>query len=130
MTLPIPFPVYGYVYNSNGDKLTDVTITAESLTNPQGSETGTSDANGVYYIPLTDICNDGDTIQVSGDYKGEDLITTFVLDVGTAGEELDINLEESMNSGDIYINTHRDYGNELYIWTPNVEESHMKTSDY
>jgi len=127
MTLSFPFPVYGYVYDSNNQLVgAGATVTATGDT----SGTDITDTDSKYIINLMDYASSGGTVTVTCDYLGETISSAFKLIVSNPGKNLNLILNEAINSNDIYLNTHHKYGNELFMFTPYNKESWCKTSDY
>ena len=126
MTLSFPYVLYGYVYDSNGNILEGVTVSATG----DSSTSDDSDSSGKYTMNLMDYASSGGTITVSCDYEGETTNTTFKLVISDPGKSLNLTLEESKTTGEIYINTHKHYGNELYIFDNWVQDGYIKTCDY
>ena len=129
MTLPFPWPVYGEVYDSNGDLVgSGYTVTATG----DSAATDTTDTNGVYVINMQDYASSGGNVTVTADVLGESFSASFTVSLRDAGKEQDVNLVEADEANDIYLNTHRNYGDDVYIFSP--DEDHlgtwMKTSSY
>jgi len=126
--IPISFPylVYGYVYHSNLEYAigTTINITGYSTT------TGDVDSNGQYIINLENQEISGTTLTVTANHDGETYSHSFKLNISKPGENLNITLKEAINPNNIYVNTHKHYGNECYIFTPYDKEIWCKTSDY
>jgi len=127
MPLPFPYPMYGYLYDSNGDILASGTIIANS---GNKALTMTSNSIGKYVDNLMDYAYSGCTMTVNADGKGETYSSTFKLVVSDMGKNLNITLEEANLVNDISLNTYRKYGNEVYIFNSNIQKGHLKTIDY
>ena len=126
MTLSIPWISLGYVYDSSGDVVEGVTVTITG----DSPTTDDTDSSGRYMANLMDYASSGGTISLSCDGKGETTTDSFTLVLSDPGKQTDLTLQEAILSNDISLNTHHNYGNELYIFNSYVEDGHLKTSDY
>lgn len=95
MTLAGTYVVYGYIYNEDGSAANGATVTIVDVTTNQGTETATTDTNGVYQINIQGIASDGDDILVeamlsTGYVYGE----CFTLDLYESPKNIDITVEE------------------------------------
>ena len=125
--ISFPYPVWGHVYNSNNKLVgAGITITATGDT----TNTDVTNADSKYIIDLMGYASSGGNVTIICNHLGETISSTFKLIVSNPGKNLDIVLMEAINAGDIYVNTHNLYGNELYINTPYNTELWCKTSDY
>ena len=97
MTLPLPYIIEGYVYDSNNAAVDGATVSATDSTNPQGAATTTTDASGRYYLDIMNYADDGSTIRVYSSSGGEFKDTTFTLDVGHAFKNIDLTLAQGDN---------------------------------
>jgi PKD repeat protein len=89
-----PFPVYGTLTDSSGNPLpSGVTVTVRDQT--RGTQTSVSTESGGYYqadlLDVPDSAN-GDLIEVSCSYDGEDNAKTFVLDTSATSREVSFSL--------------------------------------
>jgi len=126
MTIPFPWPVYGTVKNSANDLIVGVTVTATE----NGNSSDVTDSDGKYLIDLREIGSDGNQVTMSCSYNGEKHTGTFTINVSNPGQKYNIILEEARNKGDIYINTHYNYNDEMYVFNDYKKEGHLKTSEY
>ena len=126
MTLSFPYVLYGYVYDSNGDIIEGATVNATGDT----STSDDTDSDGKYTMNLMDYASSGGTVTVTCDYEGESKSTSFTLVITDPGKSLNLTLEEGIEEGDIYLNTNKNYGNEVYLFNNWEEEGSLKTSDY
>ena len=89
-----PFPVYGYIKNSDGNALpAGVSVVVKDLT--KGTQiTVTTQSGGYYQADLFNLpnCEDGDSIQVSCSYNNEENSKTFTLDVSETSKEISFSL--------------------------------------
>ena len=126
MTLSFPYVLYGYVYDSNGDIIEGATVNATGDT----STSDDTDSDGKYNMNLMNYASSGGTVTVTCEYEGEGTSSSFTLVITDPGKSLDLTLNEANDSNNIYLNTHKGYGNELYIFNSYEKEGHIKTSDY
>ncbi len=85
-----PFPVTGNIKNSSGSYIpAGVSVTVKDIT--RGTQMSvTTQSNGYYQADLFNLpeCADGDIIEVSCSYAGEDNAKTFTLDVSDTSKQL------------------------------------------
>ena len=123
----MPYPVYGYIYDSNGDLVTSGSV---SLTSGSTTLTVVTNSGGKYVGNIDDYAYSACTMNVNAKGYGEDANTSFKVIISDRMKNLDLTLQEANDSGDIYINTHRNYDNNLYIFNSWNRKGHSKTSDY
>lgn len=99
MPLPVPYFVYGYIYESDGSTPVDGATISVSATG--GSDTDISDSNGKYQIEISQISSDGDTITVSTTY-GVGASDTFTLDLADMVKQMDLTLSTAVVGFIIY----------------------------
>ena len=123
----MPYPVYGYLYDSNGN-----IVKSGSVYMTSGSNTLSvySNSGGKYVANIDDYAYSGCTMNITSKGYGEDKSSSFKVVISDRMKNLDISLEEANDLGDIYINTHRDYDNNVYIFNSWSRKGHSKTSDY
>lgn len=128
MSLPFPWPIYGYISDSNEDKLANAYITVKS------GNTGTpitviSNSGGKYAANLMNVGYSGCTMIVNANGDGERYADSFKLVIGDLGKNQDIILREAEQPADISLSTAKRYGNDLFIFSPYNKESWLKTID-
>lgn len=92
MTLPVPYMVYGHIYNSNGTVADGAGVNAQDITAGGAFVNTTTDANGRYQLNLQTIATDGNTIRVNASRLGATNTTTFVLDISYAAKLINLTL--------------------------------------
>jgi hypothetical protein len=128
MTLDNPFPVFVILADNKIDNnnITSSWVYAKDITNPQGSASGQTDANGRTAVELMDVATNGDIIQVYDDtFEYE-----FVLDISGLIPRI-YAYQNAKLPGDIHSSNYY-YDNELYLHTDNYvkKDINLKTSDY
>jgi len=126
MTLPFPYPVYGYIQDSNGELISGAMVMLED-TSPSSS---TSDSSGKYVINIQNIAGIGNTLTIKAEYYGEKYDDSWVVSVTAPAKRLDIKLKEARYVGPIAINSSRNVNNSLYILGTNSQYSWLKTIEY
>ena len=126
MSLPFPFPTYGYILDSNGDKIVSGALYLTSGTN---TLTVISNSGGKYIGNIMNYAYSGCTFYITSKEDGEKLDYSFKVIMLDRGKKVDLSLTEAMNAGNICINTTKKYGNELYIFTPYGTDIWLKTSE-
>jgi hypothetical protein len=128
MTLPFPWPIYGKLTDSGGTPISGATILASG---GNGHITTTTNNDGDYAVNMMNDADDSDEITVTSDWLGEGYTGLVTVNVVHPGNNLDITLEEAQVAGNIYINTNRAYGKNVYIFTPiDNKQAWCKTGDY
>ena len=125
ISIPFPWPVYGYVYDSNGTRLAGAKVTLSS----GSSITVISNSGGKYVGNLMSIGYSGGKISVYAVGDGERYSDSFTITLKDVGKNLNITLKEAGLPNNISLNTCKAYGNELYMFTPWSKESYLKTID-
>ncbi len=128
MTLNNPFPVFVILSDNKIDdnNIPSHWVYAQDITNPQGSASGQTDANGRTAIELMDVATNGDVIQIYDDlFKYE-----FILDISGTIPRI-YAYQNAKKIGDIYSSSYY-YGDELYLHADNYvkKDINLKTSDY
>ncbi|HHO57515.1 MAG TPA: carboxypeptidase regulatory-like domain-containing protein, partial [Thermoplasmatales archaeon] len=89
-----PFPVYGYIKDSDGDALpAGVSVVVKDIT--KGTQiTVATQAGGYYQADLFNLenCEDGDSIEVSCSYNNEENSKVFTLNVAETSKNISFNL--------------------------------------
>ena len=127
MSLPFPYPAYGYLYDSNGDTVSSGTI---ALTSGTSTLSVTSNSGGKYIGNLMNYAYSGCTMNLSSVVDGEMASESFKLVISDRAKNLNVTLTEANLPNNISLNTFKNYGNEVYIFNNWDEEGHLKTSDY
>ena len=126
MTLPIPYPVYGIVTDSNGTPLEGVTVSISDI----AVSSNTTDSSGKYLINIQKITSIGNSVTISASCSGERFEKQWTVSVTGPGKRFDIALEEARLPGPIVLNTYGHYDHSLYILGTNTRMSHLKTIEY
>jgi len=127
MSIGMPYPVYGYLYDSNGNIVASGSI---NLTSGSTTLTIVSNSGGKYIGNIDNYAYSGCTMNITSTGYGEDKSSSFKVVISDRMKNLNISLEEANDLGDIYINTNRDYDNNVYIFNSWNRKGHSKTSDY
>jgi len=88
MVLPVPFWTFGYIYSSNGS--TPSVGATVLLYGSLDSGNTTSVTGGFYQYNIQNVCNDGDTITVSGSKGANEGSDSFVLDVSDSSTQQNV----------------------------------------
>ena len=125
MTLPIPFPIYGYIKDSNGDIIPNLSfeISGTSIVTVQ------SDASGKYLYNIQDIATEGNSITLSASYLGEHISVSWIVSLTPPAKNIDIQLQDSLSIGEKTLNAYRSVGDDAYLFTSTSTESILKISD-
>ena len=126
MALPIPYPVYGVVTDSNGTPLIGVTVTMSDI----ATSSNTTDSSGRYLINIQNITSIGNSLTIAASCSGERFEKHWTVSVTGPGKRFDIALEEARLPKSIVLNTYRHYHRSLYILGTNTQVSHLKTIEY
>jgi hypothetical protein len=86
MSLPVPYLVYGYIYE-DGSPVEDAIVHAEGTVTTVST---TSDASGKYKLNLQTCADDGDSVEVRAFYNGKYNNDTFTLDVGSSFKQINL----------------------------------------
>ena len=86
-----PFPVYGYVKDSDGNAVSGAEVVVKDVSKSTQISVYT-ESNGYYQADLFDLqnCEDGDIIEVYCSYDNEDDSETFTLDVSQLSKEINL----------------------------------------
>jgi len=125
MTLPIPFPIYGYTKDSNGDIIPNLGITVSG----QSIVTTESDANGKYLINIQNLVSEGEKLTIYASYLGEHTQVDWIVSLTPPAKQIDIELQDSTTAGEVTLNAYRSFGNSAYIYTSTDVNSYLKISD-
>jgi hypothetical protein len=126
MPIGMPWPTYGYLYDSNGDIIVSGAL---YLTSGVNTLTITSNSGGKYVGNIMNYAYSGCTFFITSKEDGEKSNYSFKVVVSDRGKKVDTTLTEAMNAGNICINTTKKYGNNLYMFTPYGSDTWLKTSE-
>ena len=83
MPIPIPFFVYGNIYDGNRAVISGATVSVST------EETDTN-SDGAYQLNIQDVATDGASVTVYASYTGRNARKSFTLDVGDVAKNIDI----------------------------------------
>jgi len=126
MTLPFPYPLYGFIYDSNHTLVAEASVSVSDIS----SKNTSTDSEGKYVLDIQDITSIGNTLSISASYLGEKYDLDWTVDVISPGKRLDITLQEARTVGSILLNTSRGYNNSLYVFNSDSNFGWLKTSEY
>lgn len=93
-TLDQPFPVYGYIKDSNGNAIPGgIDVTIKDVTKSTQMSISTQ-SNGYYQANLSNLgnCENGDSIEIYCSYQNEDNAKTFALNVAQPSKNVSFSL--------------------------------------
>jgi hypothetical protein len=97
MAIQIPYPIYGYIKDSNGKPTAGVTVTVREAVTGQ-TKVDVTDELGRYSVTL-DNYRDGDEVQITAGNAA----VTRAIDIRSGGIQVDLNLLALGNSNSNYM---------------------------
>ena len=127
MTLPIPFPIYGYVYNSNNELLAGAEVVIS------GSSAGistTTTSEGKYMLNIQDIASENSDINIYSRGYGEHTSGNWSVSLSSPSKKIDIVLEDTLTPGEKILNSYYTINsNECYLFSSLDQDEYLKISD-
>ena len=102
MTLAVPYPVYGFIYEG-GSPVSGANVHARDETDDQGVADYTTCADGKFQINLQDNATDGSTIRVFAFYDGKYKHETFTIDISEGAKRVDLTVEQQSISDKVWM---------------------------
>ena len=125
MTLPIPFPIYGEIRDSNSNLISGVNI----IISGASEITTKSESNGKYMYNIQNIVSEKDDLIIKSSYLGEHKIINWQVSLLPPSKRIDLNLEETLTPGLKSLNAYRFSGSYAYLFTSTDYLTNVKISD-